>query len=423
MTPEEMRREGSAPIVFEQGAVNPTVIKVVGVGGGGCNALNRMIEAGIPNVEFIAVNTDVQCLAMSKAPVRLAIGRESTKGLGSGADPERGRLAAEEDAETVKAALRGAHMVFIAAGMGKGTGTGASPVIARLAHELGALTVAVVTRPFKWEGVMNARRASVGIENLGQVVDSMIVIANDNINRVVNKQVRISDAFRVADAVLMNGVRGISHIITTTGNMNADFADVRKIMGGKRGMSLLSMARATGENKVSELLAQVTTNPLIESHRDDGLFTIDGARSCLVHLTHGPDISMWEITEILNGIHGKLDPSADIIPSVFEDATLKDEVQLIVVATGFAEEARVHPERIDEDVDVIHPEAEKITKLHAAPVEPINLGSRQVRFLQDEDLVVSEKSLLRDYAGSDETLRQNGVPESEIPAFLRKSRT
>ncbi|MBN8214988.1 MAG: cell division protein FtsZ, partial [Spirochaetes bacterium] len=335
-----MIQEKTEPIVFESAEdarairSNPTIIKVVGVGGGGCNALNRMIEAGIPDVEFIAVNTDMQCLNLSKAAVRIPIGHTVARGRGSGANPEKGRQAAEEDIDAIRAALEGANMVFITAGMGKGTGTGASPVIARIAKELGALCVAVITRPFAWEGNQVANRAAQGVASLREVVDSLIVIANDNIHRVADRKVRFSEAFQLADSVLMNGVRGISHIITTTGQMNADFSDVTRIMCEGRGHALLTMARASGENKVSELLAQVSSNPLQE-RRDSEIFTIDGARNCLVHISHGPDYGNWENTEIRQGIKDKLHPDAEIISSDLEDPSMADEVQIVVVATGF----------------------------------------------------------------------------------------
>lgn len=448
-----MIQEKLEPILFEAGEVagairsNPTVIKVIGVGGGGCNALNRMIEAGIPDVEFIAVNTDMQCLNMSKASVRIPIGHTVAKGRGSGANPEKGRQAAEEDIDAIKAALEGANMVFITAGMGKGTGTGASPVIARIAKELGALCVAVITRPFAWEGNQVAHRAAHGVAALRNVVDSLIVIANDNIHRVADRKVRFSEAFQLADSVLMNGVRGISHIITTTGQMNADFSDVTRIMCDGRGHALLTMARASGENKVSELLAQVSSNPLQE-RRDSEVFTIDGARNCLVHISHGPDYGNWENTEIRQGIKDKLHPDAEIISSDLEDPAMTDEVQIVVVATGFEETSRRSEEPGEDDTVNRPPQPEALLVGHASqpdaysrprqavvaeePSVLLGLGGR-TKFIPEDEFIVSEPALLdpkegrgapaavvRGLQAADESLRQTGMAESDIPAYLRK---
>ncbi len=309
-------------------STNPTVIKVIGAGGGGSNAVNRMIEAGVQNVEFIAANTDLQALNRSGAEVRLGLGAKVTHGLGAGGKPEVGEKAAQEDREAIAQAVKGADMVFVTAGMGGGTGTGSAPVIAQIARESGALTVGVVTRPFDFEGRVKARIAEEGIEKLRQAVDTLIVIPNQHLLKVVERRTPILEAFRFADDVLRQGVQGISDLITIAGEINIDFADVRTVMEGK-GDAIMGIGTATGDNRAVEAAEKAISNPLLEDAR------IDGARSILINVSGGEDLSLTEFQEIVNIISENADPDALIIPGVVHDDSLGDEVRVTVIATGF----------------------------------------------------------------------------------------
>lgn len=302
-------------------------IKVVGVGGGGNNAVNRMIASGLQGVEFIAVNTDAQALLSSNAEVLLQIGDKLTKGLGAGADPEIGGNAAEESREILADALQGADMVFITAGMGGGTGTGATPVIAEISQELGALTVGVVTKPFSVEGRKRMIRAEDGIEHLKEKVDTLITIPNDKLLALAEKQTTLLEAFKIADDILRQGVQGISDLITITGLINLDFADVKAIMT-RAGSALMGTGIAKGEERASEAARMAITSPLLET-------TIDGAKGVLINITGGPDLGLLEANEATRVISEYADPDANIILGAVVNEDLQEEVMVTVIAAGF----------------------------------------------------------------------------------------
>lgn len=325
------RRE-STPHRNSLDAENFAQIKVVGVGGGGSNAVNRMIEEGIRGVEFICVNTDAQALMLSQAPHRIRIGDKLTRGLGAGGDPEIGHKAAEESSDELFEALRGSDMVFVTAGMGGGTGTGAASVVARIAKEAGALTVGVVTRPFAFEGARRSENAKQGIDALQGEVDTLIVIPNDRLLQIVDKKASMQAAFRVADDVLRQGIQGISELITVPGLINLDFADVRSIMA-EGGAALMAVGVGHGENRAAEAARQAISSPLLD-------ITIDGARGVLFNITGGSDLSLFEVNEAAEMIRGMTDPNANIIFGAVVDPHLDDEVHITVVATGFTSEAK-----------------------------------------------------------------------------------
>jgi len=301
-------------------------IRVVGVGGGGSNAVNRMIEEEITGVDFIAVNTDAQALMLSNAR-KLRIGDKLTRGLGVGGDPELGRKAAEESADEVNEALKGSDMVFITAGMGGGTGTGSAPVIARIAREMGALTIGVVTRPFSFEGKKRAETAAAGIEALKEEVDTLIVIPNDRLLEIVAKKVGLEDAFRLADDVLYQGIQGISELITVPGLINLDFADVRAVMA-EGGAALMAVGQAGGDNRAAEAAQQAISSRLLD-------ITIDGARGILFNVTGGPSLSLHEVNEAASIIKETAHPDVNLIFGAVIDEAMGDEIRITVIATGF----------------------------------------------------------------------------------------
>jgi cell division protein FtsZ len=303
------------------------VIKVVGVGGGGVNAVNRMIEVGLKGVEFIAVNTDAQALLMSDADVKLDIGRELTRGLGAGAAPEVGRKAAEDHEEEIREVLKGADMVFVTAGEGGGTGTGGAPIIAKIARELGALTIGVVTRPFAFEGKRRATSAETGIENLRAECDTLIVIPNDRLLQISERNVSVMDAFRSADQVLLSGVQGITDLITTPGLINLDFADVKSVMSGA-GSALMGIGSARGENRARIAAEQAIASPLLEA-------SMDGAHGVLLSIQGGSDLGLFEISEAAGLVADAAHSDANIIFGAVIDDTLGDEVRVTVIAAGF----------------------------------------------------------------------------------------
>jgi cell division protein FtsZ len=302
-------------------------IKVVGVGGGGNNAVNRMITSGLQGVEFITINCDAQALLLSKAQNRIQIGEKLTKGLGAGANPEIGQKAAEESREIIIEQLRGADMVFVTAGMGGGTGTGAAPVVAECAREAGALTVGVVTKPFIFEGKRRMNQAEAGIVNLKDRVDTLITIPNDRLLQVIDRRTSMIDAFRIADDVLRQGVQGISDLISVPGLINADFADVKAIMSDA-GSALMGIGTAKGENGAVAAAEAAIKSPLLEA-------TIEGARGVLFNITGGKDLSLFDVTEASNIITEALDPDANIIFGAVIDESLDDEIRVTVIATGF----------------------------------------------------------------------------------------
>jgi len=306
-------------------------IKVIGVGGAGCNAVSRMIQEGLGGVEFIAINTDAQALFLCDADQRIHIGSQATRGLGAGSAPEVGRKAIEENAEEVLKALDGADMVFITAGMGGGTGTGAAPVVAELARQAGALTVAVVTKPFTFEGQRRLQMAEAGIDELKKKVDTIITIPNDRLLKIVSEKENISEAFRLADDVLRNGVQGISEIITVPGRINVDFADVQTIMADA-GSALLGIGIASGENRAVEAARAAISSPLLEA-------SIDGATGVLFNITGGNDMTLIELHEAARIISEAVDPEAQIIFGSVQDDRMEGEIRITVVATGFQQTA------------------------------------------------------------------------------------
>ncbi|CAN7473664.1 cell division protein FtsZ [Knoellia sp. LjRoot47] len=303
------------------------VIKVVGIGGGGVNAINRMIEVGLKGVEFIAINTDAQALLMSDADVKLDVGRELTRGLGAGADPEVGKKAAEDHAEEIEEVLKGADMVFVTAGEGGGTGTGGAPVVARIAKGLGALTIGVVTRPFTFEGRRRANQAESGIGNLREEVDTLIVIPNDRLLSISDRAVSMLDAFRSADQVLLSGVQGITDLITTPGLINLDFADVKSVMQGA-GSALMGIGSARGEDRAVQAAELAISSPLLEA-------SIDGAHGVLLSIQGGSDLGLFEINEAARLVQEAAHPEANIIFGAVIDDALGDEVRVTVIAAGF----------------------------------------------------------------------------------------
>ena len=307
------------------------VIKVVGIGGGGSNAVSRMVDSGLSGVDFIAANTDAQALLVVDADMKVHIGAESTRGLGAGANPEVGKAAATESRDELKDAIKGSDMVFVTAGEGGGTGTGGAPIVAEVARELGALTVGVVTRPFGFEGRKRADQAMMGIEELRDNVDTLIVIENDRLLQVVEKRTSIVDAFRMADDILRQGVQGITDLITVPGIVNLDFADVRAIMSDA-GSALMGIGTASGENRAAEAAHTAVSSPLLES-------SIEGATGILLNISGPPDMGLFEVNEAAEVVTSAADQNANVIFGAVIDDALKDEVRVTVIATGFGPQA------------------------------------------------------------------------------------
>ncbi|HET7044158.1 MAG TPA: cell division protein FtsZ [Gaiellaceae bacterium] len=313
------------------------VIKVVGVGGGGTNAVNRMVDAGLSGVEFVAVNTDAQALLMCEADVKIHIGAKATRGLGAGADPTVGQAAAQESRDELKEALKGADMVFVTAGEGGGTGTGGAPIVAELARELEALTVGVVTRPFSFEGRKRAQQAEGGIGELAERVDTLIVIENDRLLQVVEKKTPLSDAFRMADDILRQGVQGITDLITVPGIVNLDFADVRTIMRDA-GSALMGIGVSNGESRAAEAARTAVSSPLLEA-------SIEGATGILLNITGPRDLGLFEVNEAAEVVTSAADQNANVIFGAVIDESLADEVRVTVIATGFGPSRRRRVQR------------------------------------------------------------------------------
>lgn len=365
---------------FDEG----TKIKVIGVGGGGTNAVNRMIAANVVGVEFISANTDAQALASSNAKVKIQIGDKLTKGLGAGANYEIGKKAAEEDRERLVEALDGADMVFITAGMGGGTGTGAAPVVAEVAREVGALTVAVVTRPFKFEGKRRAAAAELGIKNLRERVDAIIVIPNDKLLEVSKPNVTMMEAFQYADDVLRQGVQGISDIIVREGMINTDFADVRTVMT-QSGSALMGIGIAQGENRAIDAAQMAINSPLLES-------SIAGAKGVLINITAGPDLTLHEVNKACSIVEETVDQDATIIFGAVYDESLKGSLQIAVIATGFGEEVR-------------------------SAVDPKKKIIEDLRTIRTQEMAQPAAA-----AHSNVTPIAASIDDREIPAFLRRKR-
>ena len=382
---QKMARANSQPQFVE----NFAKIKVVGVGGGGQNAVNRMIEEGIQGVEFIAVNTDAQALMLSNAPIRVRIGDKLTKGLGSGGNPEVGQRAADESKEELKAVLSGADLIFVTAGMGGGTGSGASPIIAGLARELGALTIGVVTRPFSFEGAQRRRSAENSLESLKKNVDTLIAIPNDRLLQLVDKKVTIPQAFRTADDVLRQGIQGISELITVPGLINVDFADVRSVMI-EGGAALMAIGVGNGETRAKDAVQQAIHSALLD-------ISIDGARSILINVKGGSDLGLLEVSEAAEIIRGSAHPECNIIFGAVIDPNIKDELQLTVIATGFDREDKVDPAQFGRPAyDTRQSYDQRPAQPRQEPRPAQNSSDYKVRTFDREDL--------------------------DIPSFLRRSR-
>ncbi|TDM03941.1 cell division protein FtsZ [Macrococcus carouselicus] len=320
---------------FEQGFNHLATLKVIGVGGGGNNAVNRMIEHGMNNVEFIAINTDGQALNLSKASSKIQIGEKLTRGLGAGANPEIGKKAAEESREQIEDAIQGADMVFVTAGMGGGTGTGAAPVVAKIAKEMGALTVGVVTRPFSFEGRKRQTQAAAGVEAMKAAVDTLIVIPNDRLLDIVDKSTPMMEAFKEADNVLRQGVQGISDLIAVSGEVNLDFADVKTIMSNQ-GSALMGIGVASGENRAMEAAKKAISSPLLET-------SIVGAQGVLMNITGGESLSLFEAQEAANIVQDAADEDVNMIFGTVINPELQDEIVVTVIATGFNDKPVTRP--------------------------------------------------------------------------------
>ncbi|GFP75298.1 cell division protein FtsZ [Clostridium fungisolvens] len=351
-------------------------IKVVGCGGGGSNAVNRMIVEGLKNVEFITINTDKQALMLSHANQKIQIGEKLTKGLGAGANPDIGKKAAEESKDEISEAIKGADMVFITAGMGGGTGTGAAPVVAEIAKSMGILTVGVVTKPFPFEGRRRMKHAEMGIENLKQRVDTLVTIPNERLLTMVDKKTTLLDSFKLADDVLRQGVQGISDLITIPGLVNLDFADVRAVMVDK-GLAHMGVGNGSGDNRAQEAAKQAISSPLLET-------SIVGATGVLLNVTGGADLGLLEINEAAEIVQEAADPDANIIFGAVIDENLKDEIRITVIATGF----------------------EKI----ARDVEP------------PKEEIATEPTAAKEEAAATTASNQGFGDELDIPAFLRRTK-
>lgn len=361
---------------FDIDMENFAQIKVIGVGGGGNNAVNRMITAGLRGVEFIAINTDKQALFLSKANTKIQIGDKLTKGLGAGANPDIGEKAAEESKDEIAQAVKGADMVFVTAGMGGGTGTGGAPIVAQIAKEMGILTVGVVTKPFMFEGRKRMQYAEQGIEKLKSVVDTLVTIPNDRLLQVAEKKTSIIDAFKMADDVLRQGVQGISDLIAVPGLINLDFADVKTIMLNT-GLAHMGIGRASGEGRAEEAAKQAIQSPLLET-------SIDGARGVLLNITGGADLGLFEVNMAAELVQKSADPDANIIVGAVIDENLKDEILITVIATGF------------EQGPVIRKVDNKVTEKTPAKHDPQSVKRLNSSEVTDDEL--------------------------EIPTFLRKNR-
>jgi cell division protein FtsZ len=354
---------------FANDYANYAKIKVVGVGGAGGNAINRMIKQGLNGVEFISINTDAQALDYSKADTKVQIGASITRGLGAGARPEIGKQAMEEDREKVRSMIQGADLVFVTAGMGGGTGTGAAPVVAELARELGALTVAIVTRPFEFEGRKRINRAMNGIEELKTRVDTLIVIPNQRLLSIVDPSTKLTDAFIMADEVLLRATRGISDLITIPGLINCDFADVRTVMM-EMGDAMMGSGFGSGENKAANAARMAINSPLLED------INISGAKGVLMNVTGSPDLTLYEVNEATTVIYDAAGPDANIIFGAVIDPSLEDEIRVTVIATGFGTAKRQMIEKMEhpEPVDLFEKRGELPFASRMTSVEPVNRG-------------------------------------------------
>jgi cell division protein FtsZ len=386
--------EGGKAMFFELDTSyeNQANMKVVGVGGAGGNAINRMIDAHLLGVDFIAVNTDVQDLRTGKASRQVQIGSRLTKGLGAGADPEIGRKAMEEDRDMVAESLVGAHMVFVTAGMGGGTGTGASPIVAEIAKDQGALTIGVVTKPFEFEGRKRMSRALMGIEELKDRVDTLIVIPNQKLLTLASKETALTDAFKLADEILLQATKGISELITVPGLINLDFADVKTVMAAM-GDALFGIGYGTGENRAKEAAAQSISSPLLDN------IAIDGAKAVLVNITGGPDMTLLEANEAASLITEAAGQDANIIFGAVIDENLKDELRVTVIATGL--DNHNHKKGLGKD---------HAADLFSSSKRIIEKSRSKYRDLECDSQKVLEKTEIPSYTSDD----------LEVPAFIRR---
>ena len=372
---------------FEADMQELTNIKVIGCGGGGSNAVNRMIVEGLKNVEFIAINTDKQALLLSQANQKIQIGEKLTKGLGAGANPEIGKKAAEESREEITASIKGANMVFITAGMGGGTGTGAAPVVAEIAKSMDILTVGVVTKPFPFEGRRRMRHAEMGIENLKEKVDTLVIIPNERLLSMADKKTTLLDSFKLADDVLRQGVQAISDLITITGVINADFADIKAVMLNK-GLAHMGVGFGKGDNRAQDAVKQAISSPLLET-------SIDGATDVIINFTGGADLGALEVYDAADVVRESVDPDANIIVGAVIDETLTEEVRITVIATGFEAEG------VNAEITTAQPVAK------AAPKENI---------IQEEvaaTTTAAESTISKDSYEADDL---------DIPVFLRRQK-
>jgi cell division protein FtsZ len=412
-----MTKDPSIRISFNEEPTNDAKIKVIGVGGGGGNAVNRMIDAGVEGIEFIAANTDLQALRMSRAPVKLQLGVKLTNGLGAGANPEVGRKAALEDSDKIIEALEGADMVFVTTGLGGGTGTGAAPIIASLASEMGALTVAVVTKPFSFEGKRRMNQAEKGIAELMESVDTTIVIPNEKLLAVA-EDAGFFESFRVADDILRQGVQGISDIITIPGIINRDFADVKTIMA-RMGYAVMGTATANGQKRTIEAAQKAIASPLLEAG------AIDGARGILINITGSTSLKLAEVQQACSIIQGAAHEDANIIFGAVMDEKMKDAVKITVIATGFREAPRSQYRKLDSHSSFASAHDEALD-FPAAPVFSEPAAEAVVPEMMEEQLIeTSPVSAARAEVISLETMRNAIVANFEqedldVPAFLRK---
>lgn len=400
-------------------------IKVVGVGGGGCNAVNRMIAEGIQGVEFVAINTDAQALLLSKAPVKVRIGDKLTRGLGAGGNPEIGRKSAEETAEELYTVLKGADMVFVTAGLGGGTGTGAAPIVAQIAKECGALTIGVVTKPFTFEGGHRMNSAENGYESLKEHADTLIVIPNDRLLQIVDKKASLSDSFRLADDVLRQGIQGISELITVPGLINLDFADVKAIMS-EGGAALMAVGKAEGDDRARLAAESAITSQLLD-------ISIDGARGVLFNITGGPNLSLYEVNQAAAIIRETAHPDVQIIFGAVIDPNMGDQIRITVIATGF--ERATTPRRFGDQRGLAAGTKSNLgqsvyrSSLAGSSSEPINpmredINNRQPELPSVTPTQVSPASLQPQQPVSQPInppgLKSGSMEDLDIPTFLRK---
>ena len=391
--------------------VSSAVIKVMGVGGGGCNAVNSMIDSNISSAEFISVNTDNQALLLSKAEKCLQIGEKLTKGLGAGSDPNVGEAAAEESREEIASVLQGTDLLFIAAGMGGGTGTGAVSVIARIARELGILTVAVVTKPFAFEGKVRNENANKGIANLRKYVDTLVIIPNDKLLQFLPNHIGMLDAFKVADDMLKQGIVGIVDLIATPSLINLDFADVNTVMRNQ-GLAHMGIGRAKGENRVIESVRQAVSSPLLET-------TIEGAKSVILNVTGGKDLMLNEVNEAAVLVQGIIDPSANIIFGATIDETMTDEVKITVIATGFSANSD-NEEKVVEIKPAIRFNEKPVDNSLPPLLREIEAEEQRVQTAAEIKAVVAEPEKVETEIPDEPIDTQEESKGRELPAFMRK---